>query len=156
MGEISKLLTERTQGALPSITETNPKEHAKAITLRSWKELKQSKEAEQQANKEDTSVPKEQDASTPIQPSIPKPSSNAIPFPQMLKNQNLDKQFSKFIDIFKSLHINIPFVDMLEQMPKYAKFLKEVLSNKRKLMDNEKVMLTEKCSAILQRKLVLS
>ena len=39
VGEISKLLTERTQGALPSITETNPKEHVKAITLRSGKEL---------------------------------------------------------------------------------------------------------------------
>ena len=42
---------------------------------------------------------------------------------------------------------------MLEQMLKYAKFLNEVLSNKRKLMDNENVMLTEECSAILQRKL---
>lgn len=38
-------------------------------------------------------------------------------------------------------------------MPKYVKFLKEVLSNKRKLEANEKVMLTEECSAILQRKL---
>ncbi|KAL5565150.1 hypothetical protein UlMin_028314 [Ulmus minor] len=38
-------------------------------------------------------------------------------------------------------------------MPKYAKFLKEVLSNKRRLEGNEKVMLTEECSAILQRKL---
>ncbi|RVW12709.1 hypothetical protein CK203_111451 [Vitis vinifera] len=81
VGEISKLLMERTQGALPSIMETNLKEHVKAITLRSGKELEQSKEAKQQANKEDTSVPKEQDASTPIQPSIPKPSSNAVPFP---------------------------------------------------------------------------
>ena len=42
---------------------------------------------------------------------------------------------------------------MLEQMLKYAKFLKEVLSNKRKLVDNEKVMLTKECNAILQRKL---
>ncbi|KAL5579998.1 hypothetical protein UlMin_012440 [Ulmus minor] len=38
-------------------------------------------------------------------------------------------------------------------MPKYAKFLKDVLSNKRKFADSEKVMLTEECSAILQRKL---
>ncbi|KAL5573789.1 hypothetical protein UlMin_023386 [Ulmus minor] len=38
-------------------------------------------------------------------------------------------------------------------MPKYAKFLKEVLSNKRRLEANEKVMLTKECSAILQRKL---
>ncbi|RVW94478.1 Pro-Pol polyprotein [Vitis vinifera] len=153
VGEISKLLTEITQGALPSITKTDPKDHVKTITLRSGEELEQSKETEQQANKEDTSIPKEQDASTPIQPSIPKPSSNAIPFPQRLKKQNLDKQFSKFIDIFKSLHINLPFVDMLEQISKYAKFLKEVLSNKRKLMDSEKVMFTEECNAILQRKL---
>ena len=70
-----------------------------------------------------------------------------------MKKKILDKQFYKFIDIFKSLHISLPFVDMLEQMPKYAKFLKEMLSNKRKLVDNEKVMLTEECSTILQRKL---
>ncbi|KAL5545127.1 hypothetical protein UlMin_008911 [Ulmus minor] len=137
VGEISKLLTERGQGALPSNTERNPREEAKAITLRSGKELEKSKEASKQA----------------IEQPFPKPSSNAVPFPQRLRKQNLDKQFSKFIDIFKSLHINLPFVDMLEQMPKYAKFLKEVLSNKRRLEGNEKVMLTEECSAILQRKL---
>ncbi|KAJ9145987.1 hypothetical protein P3X46_028310, partial [Hevea brasiliensis] len=38
-------------------------------------------------------------------------------------------------------------------MPSYAKFLKEILSNKRKLEDHETVALTEECSAILQRKL---
>ncbi|KAL5571571.1 hypothetical protein UlMin_021168 [Ulmus minor] len=153
VGEISKLLTERGQGALPSNTERNPREEAKAITLRSGKELEKSKEASKQAVEEDTSVSKNQPAATTIEQPLPKPSSNAVPFPQRLRKQILDKQFSKFIDIFKSLHINLPFVDMLEQMPKYAKFLKEVLSNKRRLEGNEKVMLTEECSAILQRKL---
>ncbi|KAL5554935.1 hypothetical protein UlMin_037171 [Ulmus minor] len=153
VGEISKLLTERGQGALPSNTERNPREEAKAITLRSGKELEKSKEASKQAIEEDTSVSKNQPATTTIEQPLPKLSSNAVPFPQRLRKQNLDKQFSKFIDIFKSLHINLPFVDMLEQMPKYAKFLKEVLSNKRRLEGNEKVMLTEECSAILQRKL---
>ncbi|KAJ9167282.1 hypothetical protein P3X46_021946 [Hevea brasiliensis] len=38
-------------------------------------------------------------------------------------------------------------------MPSYAKFLKEILSNKRKLEDHETVALTEQCSAIFQRKL---
>ncbi|KAL5560607.1 hypothetical protein UlMin_036818 [Ulmus minor] len=153
VGEISKLLTERGQGALPSNTERNPREEANAITLRSGKELEKSKEASKQAIEEDTSVSKNQPATTTIEQPLPKPSTNAVPFPQRLRKQNLDKQFSKFIDIFKSLHINLPFVDMLEQMPKYAKFLKEVLSNKRRLEGNEKVMLTEECSAILQRKL---
>ena len=42
---------------------------------------------------------------------------------------------------------------MLEQMPKYAKFLKEVLSNKRKLEEYDTVMLTEEYTSILQNKL---
>ncbi|KAL2471066.1 Aspartic peptidase domain containing protein [Abeliophyllum distichum] len=38
-------------------------------------------------------------------------------------------------------------------MPSYAKFMKEILSNKRKLEEYETVMFTEECSAILQNKL---
>ncbi|XP_070008726.1 uncharacterized protein [Nicotiana sylvestris] len=70
-----------------------------------------------------------------------------------MKRENLDKQFSKFLDILKQLYINIPFTDALTQMPSYAKFLKEILSSKRKLKDVSVVNLTEKCSAILQNKL---
>lgn len=153
VGEISKLLTERAQGALPSNTERNPRETVKAITLRSGKELVNPKEASKQTVEENNPVLKDQNATPPVAQPLPPPVSNAIPFPQRLKKKNLDKNFSKFIDIFKGLHINLPFVDMLEQMPQYAKFLKQVLSNKRKLEENEKVMLTEECSAILQRKL---
>ncbi|KAL5558707.1 hypothetical protein UlMin_034918 [Ulmus minor] len=77
VGEISKLLTERAQGALPSNTERNPREKAKAITLRSGKELEKSKEASKQAIEEDTSVSKDQPATTTIEQPLPKPSSNA-------------------------------------------------------------------------------
>ncbi|XP_022889504.1 uncharacterized protein LOC111405046 [Olea europaea var. sylvestris] len=38
-------------------------------------------------------------------------------------------------------------------MPNYAKFMKEVMSKKRKLEEYETVKLTEECSAILQKKL---
>ncbi|XP_031284097.1 uncharacterized protein LOC116142824 [Pistacia vera] len=37
-------------------------------------------------------------------------------------------------------------------MPSYAKFLKEILANKRKLEDEETLILTEECNAILQKK----
>ncbi|XP_048231219.1 uncharacterized protein LOC125370263 [Ricinus communis] len=40
-------------------------------------------------------------------------------------------------------------------MPKYVKFLKEILSNKRKLEDLGLVTLNEECSAILQNKLLV-
>lgn len=55
--------------------------------------------------------------------------------------------------MFKKLHINIPFAEALEQMPSYVKFMKEILSKKRKLGDYEMVALTEECSAVLQKKL---
>ncbi|XP_073120168.1 uncharacterized protein [Henckelia pumila] len=66
-----------------------------------------------------------------------------LPYPQRFKKKALDEQFSKFLDIFKKIHINIPFVDALEPMPNYVKFIKDVMSKKRILQDNEVVNLTE-------------
>ena len=77
----------------------------------------------------------------------------SIPYPQRLKKNKLDKQFTKFMEVFKKLHINIPFVDALEQMPSYVKFMKNILSKKRRLSDFKTVNLTEECNAILHRKL---
>ena len=70
-----------------------------------------------------------------------------------MRKNILDKQFGRFMDIFKKLHINIPFVEALEQMPGYVKFMKDILSKKRKLGDYENVALLEECSSILQKKL---
>ena len=57
------------------------------------------------------------------------------------------------MEVFKKLHINIPFVDALEQMPSYVKFMKDILSRKRRLLDFEIVNPTQECSAIFKRKL---
>ena len=51
-----------------------------------------------------------------------------IPYPQRLKKYKLDKLFTKYMEVFKKLHINIPFADSLEQMPSYVKFMKDILS----------------------------
>ena len=50
------------------------------------------------------------------------------------------------------LHINIPFIEALEQMPGYVKFMKDILSKKRKLGDYETIAFSEECNAILQKK----
>ena len=76
-----------------------------------------------------------------------------VPFPSRLKQQQLDKQFAKFLEVFKSLHINIPFVDALAQMPSYAKFLKKILKNKKRIEDYETGKINEECLAIIQNKL---
>ena len=76
-----------------------------------------------------------------------------VPYPQRLRKNILDNQFDNFMEIFKKLHINIPFVEALEQMLGYVKFMKDILSKKRKLGDYEIVALSEECSSILQKKL---
>ena len=82
-------------------------------------------------------------------PENPPPYVLPIPHPQCFHKQKLDKQFSKFLNIFKKLHINIPFIDGLEQMPSYVKFMKEILSIKKRLEEYEMIALIEECSAIL-------
>ena len=66
-------------------------------------------------------------------PDNPPPYVPSVPYPQRLVKAKLDKQFGKFLEVFKKLHINIPFADALAQMLSYAKFMKEILSKKRKL-----------------------
>ncbi|GJX47283.1 reverse transcriptase domain-containing protein [Tanacetum coccineum] len=51
--------------------------------------------------------------------------------------------------------LNIPFTEALAQMPKYAKFLKSLLSNKTRLEEACTVTMNEKCSAVLLNKLPL-
>ncbi|GLU07084.1 hypothetical protein SLE2022_240580 [Rubroshorea leprosula] len=146
VGQLASVVSGRAQGALPSSTEKNPKEQVKAVTLRSGKQIGDEESSDNEGEKE--KAPTEEKKSEEVKPYVP-----PIPFPHRLKQQKLDKQFAKFLDIFKKLHINIPFADALAQMPSYAKFLKEILSNKRKLEEYETVKLTEECSAILQNKL---
>ena len=57
------------------------------------------------------------------------------------------------MDIFKKIEINISFAEVISQMPLYAKFLKEILSKKRKIAEEGIVNLTATCSAIIQQKL---
>ena len=167
MGQMANLLTERQPGSLPSNSEVNPRrdgnEHVKVVMLRSGKELEtkgQSQVIEEvetekviQPSQNDDADKEQLNAKQSAENSTEAKASLSVPYPQRLKKHKLDKQFTKFMDVFKKLHINISFADALEQMPSYVKFMKDILSQKRRLADFETVNLIEECSAILQRKL---
>ena len=173
MGQMASLLMEKQQGSLPRNSEVNPrgdgKEYCKAITLRSGRELEiqgqQLVVREAEIKEEDQVSPKEQ-----MQGERPRETRSVddnkvreetekqaradestipIPHPQCLKKGKLEKQFAKFLNIFKKLHINIPFMAGLENMPSYVKFMKKILANKKKLEEYGTIALTEECSAIL-------
>ena len=59
----------------------------------------------------------------------------------------------KYLEMFKKIQMNIPFIEAISHMPHYAKFLKEIVSNKKKLEEYATIALTEECSAVIQNKL---
>ncbi|GKC61524.1 reverse transcriptase domain-containing protein [Tanacetum coccineum] len=85
------------------------------------------------------------------------PHQPLIPYPSRLNNDKLqdksDIQIHKFLQMFKKLHFNISFAKALAQMPKYANMLKDLLSNKDKLLELANTLLNENCSAVLLKKL---
>ena len=74
-----------------------------------------------------------------------------VPFVQRLQKAKLKEQFSKFLNMFKKIEINIPFSEALTQMPHYAKFMKYLLSKKRKFTEEGIVSLNATCSAVIQK-----
>nr|XP_043625595.1 uncharacterized protein LOC122597019 [Erigeron canadensis] len=76
-----------------------------------------------------------------------------IPYPQRLRKEKMAAKYSKFIEMIKTIRINVPLVDVLAGMPNYAKFIKELLSNKDKLEEISATFLNEECTTILQNQI---
>jgi len=55
------------------------------------------------------------------------------------------------MDIFKQVQIDIPIIDAIRQIPSYAKFLKDLCTQKRKMRkcSPEKILLTKQVSALI-------
>ena len=66
----------------------------------------------------------------PKEPKSPalKPRISHLPFRLRFAKARLDAQLQKFPDVPKKLHVRIPSINALSQIPMYAKFLKEILS----------------------------
>ncbi|XP_062093559.1 uncharacterized protein LOC133799572 [Humulus lupulus] len=173
MGQLANELRNRPQGTLPSDTENlrrDCKEQCKVVTLRNGKNLELNEDNPKRNNeptsiqssveKEDKVVsskisnadPEAIAAAIHQQNAIEKPMSKPPPpFPQCFQKQQQDGQFQIFLDVLKQLHINIPLVEALEQMPNYVKFLKDIFTNQKRHGEFETVALTEGC--ILKNKI---
>ncbi|XP_070015438.1 uncharacterized protein [Nicotiana sylvestris] len=76
---------------------------------------------------------------------IPRPPP---PFPQRLARKVDDNKLKKFYDILKQLSVNIPFVEAFQEMPNFAKYLKDLIT-KNKTTKNEVVNATHWVSSII-------
>ncbi|GKD25614.1 hypothetical protein Tco_1231828 [Tanacetum coccineum] len=78
-----------------------------------------------------------------VQPSI-KVQTSLIPFPRRLRKEKKESQQRQFLENLKQLYINLLFIEALAQMPKYAKFMKCLLTNKARLQEACTVMMNER------------
>ncbi|XP_050908459.1 uncharacterized protein LOC127122099 [Lathyrus oleraceus] len=164
MSQIAQQLAgSQQQGILPSSTITYPREnnHVNAVTTRNGK----SKEVSEKSSEEEdllleveleikeNEVANEEVTSDErgVKDKVIDPKLVVkLPFPIRNKKKGQhEKNFEKFLEMFKNLELNIPFLEALEQMPTYAKFMKDIISKKRTIETNP-IILTETCSAILQ------
>nr|XP_016491150.1 PREDICTED: uncharacterized protein LOC107810833 [Nicotiana tabacum] len=113
LSQLATLVSEKIQGPLPNNTEKNPKEHLKAIVLRSGTTLDEPYANKQEKNQLEQQVGKGENVETFSQPSEEKESKKkeekntknltsfpvTIPFPQKMKREKLDNQFAKFLEI---------------------------------------------------------
>ncbi|XP_024043137.1 uncharacterized protein LOC112099864 [Citrus clementina] len=142
-------------GRLPSQSEVNPKKNVSAVILRSGKELQEpnkkvTKHVEDELEKHEL-MPKSQD----VQPTRVKPLPVVIPphFPSRFAKYKKEKQENDILETFRKVEVNIPLLDAIKQIPRYAKVLKELCTSKRKLRGDEKVHMGENVLEVLQKKL---
>ncbi|KAH1250020.1 hypothetical protein GmHk_05G013274 [Glycine max] len=161
VGELTKQLSEHGSGSFLANTQVNPKEHYNLITTR-WGNVvglkdndeKKNKEGVEKENKKNDEVVTSGKVEEKVVSEEEKKKSNDqiinkgkaivnhppiehLPYPHAPSKKDKEMQYKCFIDIFKRLQITISFFEALEQMPTYAKFMKDLLTKKKRIMDDE-------------------
>ena len=152
------------KGKFPSQTQPNPRglhevssssepnfrmdEVKEIITLRSSKELKQpAPKAVEQGQEAKEAEPEEVvTRETAVKNSTPPP------FPQALKAKKKTINQAEILEVLRQVKANIPLLDMIKQVPTYAKFFKDLCKVKRGLNVDKKAFLIEQVSDIIQCK----
>ena len=169
----------REQGKLPSSTVVNPKggfESAKAMSLRSGKQVgSDTQPSNSRSNEVEELIIEEDEQSTPTTkvetplpqaPKAPKPSNSAnkgkevpilinsnvvppnVPFPRRFMQSKKEAE-KDILETFRKVQVNIPLLDAIKQVPRYAKFLKELCTTRKRISSKEVVKVSENVSAVL-------
>ncbi|CAM8942724.1 unnamed protein product [Rhodiola kirilowii] len=151
-------------GKLPSQPDVNSIEHVDAITLKSGKVLptpqgksspdgKDKEGGMAKENLEDEPQAPAEEEKKDEEPILMRKYVPMVPFPQRLNKSKLDAHFQRFVEMLKKLYVTLPFHEVITQNPTYAKFLKDIVSNRRVIEESSMVALNAECSAIVQSRM---
>ncbi|KAF1869345.1 hypothetical protein Lal_00018439 [Lupinus albus] len=117
---------------LPSQTVLNPR-NVNVITFRSGKNTE--KKNENTTRKSHANQPSSSAAQQPFPICLPFP-PKFIPNKKIGNMEELDKDL---LDTFIKVEVDIYLLDAIKQIPRYAKFLKDLCTHKRKLKGNQRI-----------------
>jgi len=164
MSQLAISLSEWPKGALPSQPLVNPKNFSQAYEVQDSKinqcnvvhTLRSEKKVDNQIYQPKYPV---QIDPTPVSTyarpsqSAPQTSDNDTAtdqvFPNRLRNNNKNMHMEKILEIFNQVKLNVPLLDAIQQVPAYAKFLKDMCTEKRKMNVPKKVFLATNISELL-------
>ena len=73
-----------------------------------------------------------------------------VPYPLVPSRIDKERHLARFLNIFMKLEITLPFRETLQQMPLYAKFLKDMLTKKNRYIHSDKIVVEGNCSVVIQ------
>ncbi|XP_052887013.1 uncharacterized protein LOC128295466 [Gossypium arboreum] len=73
-------------------------------------------------------------------------------FPGRLARDKKENEEKEILETFRKVKVNIHSLDAIKQISRYAKFLNELCTSKRRLIGNERVNVGENVSTVLQKK----
>ncbi|KAM1181423.1 hypothetical protein ACFX19_000025 [Malus domestica] len=136
IGQIAEFVGQfQDQGRLPSSTVANPKggfETAKAITLRSGKQVGTEPQAFKSSQKEDEKLLFEEETQATPTARMEQPLLG-------LRQSKKEENQKDILETFRKVQVNIPLLDTIKQVPRYANFLKELCTTRRRISNKEVV-----------------
>ena len=160
--KINNILEVQERGRFPSQTLPNPKgvhevgsssnsgmdEVKSIITLRSGREIEQPvpMAAEETCKEKKAELERVIISEDLMKHCMPPP------FPQALRSKKKASQQAGILEVLRQVKVNIPILDIIKQVPAYAKFLKDLCTIKKGLGIEKKAFLTKQVSSIIQSK----
>ncbi|XP_052116573.1 uncharacterized protein LOC107485061 [Arachis duranensis] len=158
--------------AIPTQPQPNPKGGINAITLRSGTQLKEKKVkdpspikiTQEEEGIEIEEIEEEEEAQVIVEDEETQPTSEVpknkgameeeiaqpIPFLTLAKKaRNRMELDPKMVEMFKKVEVTIPLFDVIHQVPKYAKFLKDLCINKDRILELETIPLGSSIFALM-------
>ncbi|CAN6728503.1 unnamed protein product [Malus baccata var. baccata] len=140
MGQMAEFIGQfsREQGKLPSLTDVNPNggfESAKAITLRSGKEVGSDPRNLIKRRTKRCNLRRRNKAC--LRQGLSNLCCNHLH--TLIRPPKKDESDKDIFDTFRKVQVNIPLLDAIKQVPKYAQFLKELCTTMKRASNKEVV-----------------